>query len=264
MMPIAAAAQVNLDLFDTGFHSSTAIGQLEEMSGQSISRTSGSISYSSGSHYSNSGSTGAEAIREAKAKFKKPSPRTPKYHSSRPSKAQRKYARNLKRWNDRSKKTREQAASAQRYARTSNFKLKDVTPMPEKPSGTQIPRMIIRNNIPQHITLDYPVYRDTVWNKQSDGTLEGTVRQSKYFAFGAIPGEEGWFNELRFTNPSDKTISVRVEYEIKYGRDGRPVREHKVIHMPPRRINEPSVYNNSLGVYTDNSLRYRILNVTKL
>jgi hypothetical protein len=261
MMPIAAAAQVNLDLFDTGFHSSTAIGQLEEMSGQSISRTSGSISYSSGSHYSNSGSTGAEAIREAKAKFKKPSPRTPKYHSSRPSKAQRKYARNLKKWNSRSKKTREQA---QRYVRTSNFKLKDVQPLPEKPTKTPIPRMIIRNNIPQHITLDYPVYRDTVWNKQSDGTLEGTVRQSKYFAFGAIPGEEGWFNELRFTNPSDKTISVRVEYEIKYGRDGRPVREHKVIHMPPRRINEPSVYNNSLGVYTDNSLRYRILNVTKL
>ena len=261
MMPIAAAAQVNLDLFDTGFHSSSAIGQLEEMSGQSISRTSGSISYSSGSHYSNSGSTGAEAIREAKAKFKKPSPHTPKYHSSRPSKAQRKYARKLKKWNSQSKKTRE---LAQRYVRTSNFKLKDIKPLPEKPTETPIPRMIIRNNIPQHITLDYPVYRDTVWNKRPDGALEGTVRQSKYFAFGAIPGEAGWFNEFRFTNPTDKEISVRVEYELKYGRDGRPLSKSKIINMPPGRINEPSIYNNSLGVYTDSSIRYRILNVTVL
>ena len=263
LAPIAAAAQVNLDLFDTGFHSSTAIGQLEEMSGQSISSSSyssGSYTTSSGNYYS-SGTTGADAIREAKAKFKKPSPRTPKYHSSRPSKAQRKYARNLKKWNSRSKKTREQA---QRYVRTSNFKLKDVQPLPEKPTETPIPRMIIRNNIPQHITLDYPVYRDTVWNKQSDGTLEGTVRQSKYFAFGAIPGEEGWFNEFRFTNPTDKEISVRVEYELKYGRDGRPLSKSKIINMPPGRINEPSIYNNSLGVYTDSSIRYRILNVTVL
>lgn len=266
LMSFAAAAQVNTSLFDTGFHSSSAIGQLEEMSGQSISSSSyssGSYTTSSGNYYS-SGTTGADAIRGAKAKFKKPSTHTQKYRPSRPSKAEKEYARKLKRWNDRSKKTREQAASAQRYARTSNFKLKDVTLMPEKPSGTQIPRMMLRNNIPQHITRSYPVHRDTVWTKRPDGILEGTVQEINYFAFGAIPGEEGWFNELRFTNPSDKTISVRVEYEIKYGRDGRPVREHKVIHMPPRRINEPSVYNNSLGVYTDNSLRYRILNVTKL
>ncbi len=261
LLPFAAAAQVNLDLFDTGFHSSSAIGQLEEMSGQSVSTSSGSSYYSSGSYNYHSGTTGAEAIRDAKSKFKKPSPRPQKYRPPRPSKAQKEYARKLKKWNKRSEKTREQA---QRYTRTSNFKLKDIQPLPEKPSQTPIPRMVIRNNIPQHITLDYPVFRETVWNKRPDGTLEGTVRESKYFAFGAIPGEEGWFNELRFTNPSDKEISVKVEYEKKYGKDGSALREYKIIHMPPGRINEPSVYNNSLGVYTDDSIRYRILSVTKL
>ena len=263
LAPIAAAAQVNTDLFDTGFHSSTAIGQLEEMSGQSISRSSyspGSYSSSSGS-YTSSGTTGADAIRDAKSKFSKPSARTPKYRPSGPSRAQRKYARELKKWNKRSKKTREQA---QRYTRTGNFKLKDVQPLPEKPSQTPIPRMVIRNNVPQHITLDYPVLKDTAWSKRPDGMLEGTVRESKYFAFGAIPGEEGWFNEFRFTNPTDKEISIRVEYEMKYGRDGSTLHESRVIHMPPGRINEPSVYNNSLGVYTDKTFRYRILSVTRL
>ena len=263
LWPFAAAAQVNTDLFDTGFQSSTAIGQLEEMSGQSISSSSyspGSYSSSSGSYHS-SGTTGSEAIRDAKSKFKKPSARPQKYRSPRPSKAEKEYARKLKKWNDRSKKTREQA---QRYTRTSNFKLNNIQPLPEKPSATPIPRMVIRNNIPQHITLDYPVQKDIVWNKRPDGTLEGTVLESKYFAFGAIPGEKGWFNELRFTNPSDKEIIVKVEYELKYGRDGRTLRESKVIHMPPGRINEPSVYNNSLGVYSDKTWRYRILSVTKL
>ena len=263
LLPLAGLAQVNTDLFDTGFHSSTAIGQLEEMSGQSISRpsySSGSYSTSSGSSYSNSGTTGAEAIRNAKSKFKKPSStaRTPKYRPPRPSKAQKEYARKLKKWNARYRKTRE---NAQRYTRTSHY---DIRPLPERPSGTVIPRMVIPNNIPQHITLDYPVYRDTIWNKLPDGTLEGTVQESKYFAFGAIPGEEGWFNELRFTNPSGKEISIRVEYEVKYGKDGATRREYKVVHMPPARINEPSIYNNSLGVYTDNSARYRVLNVTRL
>ncbi len=264
LLPFAAAAQVNTDLFDTGFKSSTAIGQLEEMSGQSISGStynSGSYSTSSGNPYYNSGTTGADAIRDAKSKFKKPSPRPQKYRPPRPSKAEKKYARTLKKWNDRSKKTREQA---QRYARTNNFKLKDIQPLPEKPAETPIPRMVIRNNIPRHITLDFPVHKDTVWNKRPDGTLEGTERESKYFAFGAIPGEEGWFNEFRFTNPTDKEIIVKVEYELKYGRDGRTLRESKVIPLPPGRINEPSVYNNSLGVYTDKTLRYRILTVTKL
>ena len=266
LLPLAGLAQVNTDLFDTGFHSSTAIGQLEEMSGQSISRpsySSSSYSTSSGSSYSNSGTTGAEAIRNAKSKFKKPSStaRTPKYRPPRPSKAQKEYARKLKKWNTQSKKSRE---NAQRYTRTSHYKLKDIQPLQERPSGTVIPRMVIPNNIPQHITLDYPVYRDTIWNKLPDGTLEGTVQESKYFAFGAIPGEEGWFNELRFTNPSGKEISIRVEYEVKYGKDGATRREHKVVHMPPARINEPSIYNNSLGVYTDNSARYRVLNVTRL
>lgn len=264
LLPLAGWAQVNTDLFDTGFHSSTAIGQLEEMSGQSISRpsySSGSYSTSSGSSYSNSGTTGAEAIRNAKSKFNKPSSRTPKYRPPRPSKAQKAYARKLKKWNTQSKKSRE---NAQRYTRTSHYKLKDIQPLPERPSGTVIPRMVIPNNIPQHITLDYPVERDTVWNKLPDGTLEGTVQESKFFAFGAIPGEEGWFNELRFTNPSSKEISIRVEYEVKYGKDGAIRQEHKIVHMPPARINEPSVYSNSLGVYTDNSARYRVLNVTRL
>ena len=264
LLPLAGWAQVNTDLFDTGFHSSTAIGQLEEMSGQSISRpsySSGSYSTSSGSSYSNSGTTGAEAIRNAKSKFKKPSPRTPKYRPPRPTKAQKAYARKLRKWNARSRKTREKA---QRYARTSHFKLKDIKPLAENPSGTAIPRMVIRNNIPRHITLDYPVYRDTVWTKLPDGTLEGKVQESKYFAFGAIPGEEGWFNEFRFTNPTSKEISIRVEYEVKYGKDGATRQEHKIVHMPPARINEPSIYNNSLGVYTDNSIRYRVLNVTRL
>ncbi len=263
LVPVAAAAQVNLDLFDTGFHSSTAIGQLEEMSGQSISSSSyspGSYSSSSGSYHS-SGTTGSEAIRDAKSKFKKPSARSPKYRAPRPSKAQRKYANELKKWNKRSTKTREQA---QRYTHTSNFKLKNIQPLPEKPSATPIPRMVINSNIPQHITLDYPVQKDIVWNKRPDGTLQGTVMESKFFAFGAIPGEEGWFNEFRFTNPSDKEIIVKVEYEIKYGRDGNTLREYKVVHMPPGRINEPSVYNNSLGIYTDKTFRYRILSVTKL
>ena len=271
LMPLLSRAQVNTDLFDTGFHSNTAIGQLEEMSGQSISGSSySSSSYSissSSSSYHSSGTTGADAIRNAKGKFKKPSSKikTPKYHTPRPSKAEREYARKLDKWNSRSKKTREQAQSAQqRYARTSNYKLKNIRPLPENPSGTQIPRMIIRNNVPQHITLDYPVFKDTVWNKLPDGRLEGIVRECKYFAFGAIPGEEGWFNEFRFTNPTEKEITVRVEYEVKYGKDGTTWRETKTIHMPPARINEPSVYNNSLGVYTDESLRYRILNVTKL
>ena len=264
LLPLAGWAQVNTDLFDTGFHSSTAIGQLEEMSGQSISRpsySSSSYGTSSSSSYSSSGTTGADAIRDAKSKFKKPGGRTPKYRPPRPSKAQKAYARKLKKWNTQSKKSRE---NAQRYTRTSHYKLKDIQPLPERPSGTVIPRMVIPNNIPQHITLDYPVERDTVWNKLPDGTLEGTVQESKFFAFGAIPGEEGWFNELRFTNPSSKEISIRVEDEVKYGKDGATRREHKVVHMPPARINEPSVYNNSLGVYTDNSIRYRILNVTRL
>lgn len=264
LWPFAAAAQVNLSLFDTGFHSSTAIGQLEEISGQRVSTSSYNSYYNSGTTHHYSGTTGADAIKDAKSKFKKPSARPQKYRPPRPSKAQKAYARKLKKWNDRSKKKREQAVSVQRYARTSNFKLKNVRPLPEKSSGTPIPRMIIINNIPKHITLDYPVHRDTVWNKRSDGTLEGTVRESKYFAFGAIPGEEGWFNEFRFTNPSDKEIIVKVEYELKYGRDGKTLREQKVIHMPPGRINEPSIYNNSLGVYTQNSWRYRILNVTRL
>ena len=100
LLPLAGWAQVNTDLFDTGFHSSTAIGQLEEMSGQSISRpsySSSSYSTSSGSSYSNSGTTGAEAIRNAKSKFNKPSSRTPKYRPPRPSKAQKEYAEYLKR-----------------------------------------------------------------------------------------------------------------------------------------------------------------------
>ena len=264
LWPFAAAAQVNLSLFDTGFHSSTAIGQLEEISGQRVSTSSYNSYYNSGTTHHYSGTTGADAIKDAKSKFKKPSARPQKYRPPRPSKAQKAYARKLKKWNDRSKKKREQAVSVQRYARTSNFKLKNVRPLPEKSSGTPIPRMIIINNIPKHITLDYPVHRDTVWNKRSDGTLEGTVRESKYFAFGAIPGEEGWFNEFRFTNPSDKEIIVRVEYELKYGRAGKTLRKTQTIHMPPGRINEPSIYNNSLGVYTDNSIRYRILNVTRL
>ena len=196
LWPFAAAAQVNLSLFDTGFHASTAIGQLEEMSGQSVSTSSYNSYYNSGTTHHYSGTTGADAIKDAKSKFKKPSARPQKYRPPRPSKAQKAYARKLKKWNDRSKKKREQAVSAQRYARTSNFKLKNVRPLPEKSSGTPIPRMIIINNIPKHITLDYPVHRDTVWNKRSDGTLEGTVRESKYFAFGAIPGEEGWFKNM--------------------------------------------------------------------
>ena len=270
LLPLATWAQVNTDLFDMGFHTNSAIGQLEEMSGQSISGSSYSgSSYSgstSGSSYHSSGTTGANAIRDAKSNFKKPSSKikTPKYRPPRPSKAERERARKLDKWNTRSKKTREQAQNAQRYARTSNYKLKDLTPLPEHASATPIPRMIIRNNVPQHITLDYPVFKDTVWNKLPNGMLEGTVRESKYFAFGAIPGEEGWFNEFRFTNPTEKELTVRVEYEVKYGKDGTTCRETKTVHMPPARINEPSVYNNSLGVYTDDSLRYRILNVTKL
>ena len=266
LLPLSALAQVNTDLFDTGFHTGSAIGQLEEMSGQSVHRPSSynsGSSTNSGSSYS-SGTTGAEAVRNAKSKFKKPSAKTPKYRPPRPSKAEKERARKLDKWNTRSKKTRERAESAQRYARTSNYKLKDIQPMQENASGTQIPRMIIRNNVPQHITLDYPVFRDTVWTKLPSGMLEGKVRESKYFAFGAIPGEEGWFNEFRFTNPTDKEITVRVEYEVKYGRDGIVRSEHKIVHMPPARINEPSVYNNSLGVYTDDSIRYRILNVTRL
>ena len=265
LLPLSAGAQVNTDLFDTGFHSNSAIGQLEEMSGQSISSSSNTSSstpyYSSSTPYYSSGTTGADAVRDAKSKFKKPSARTPKYRAPRPSKAQREYARKVKKWNARSGKTRE---SARRYTRTSRFKLKNVQPLTENLLGTAIPRMAIPSNIPRHITLDYIVHRDTVWNKLPDGTLEGRVQESKYFAFGAIPGEEGWFNELRFTNPSSKEISVRVEYEVKYGKDGATQREQKIVHMPPARINEPSVYNNSLGVYTDNSTRYRILNVTKL
>jgi hypothetical protein len=267
LLPLAAWAQVNTDLFDTGFHSSSAIGQLEEMSGQSISGSSygsGIYSTSSGNPHYNSGTTGADAVRNAKSKFRKPSARIPKYRPPRPSRAQREYAGKLKKWNSRSRKTREAAENAQRYSRTSNFKLKDVRPLPENPLGAAIPRMVIPRNIPRHITLDYPVHRDTVWTKLPDGTLEGKVQVSKYFAFGAIPDEEGWYNELRFTNPSSKEISVRVEYELKYGKDGAIRKEHKIVHMPPVRINEPSVYNNSLGVYTDQSTRYRILNVTML
>ncbi len=268
LSPLLGWAQVNGDLFDTGFHSSSAIGQLEEISSQKVGSSSydtGAYNTSSGtsSHYS-SGTTGADAVRDAKSKFKKPSPRRVSHSSSRLSKAQRKYSRKLKKWNTRSRKVRENAQSAQRYARTRNFKLKDVLPQPEHSSGTVIPVMMIPNNIPRHITLDYPVYRDTLWNKLPDGTLEGTVRESKYFAFGAIPGEEGWFNEFRFTNPSDREITLKVEYEVKYGRDGSTRRESKTIHMPSSRINEPSVYNNSLGIYTDKSPRYRILNVTRL
>lgn len=269
LLPLTTLAQVNTDLFDTGFHSSSAIGQLEEMSGQSISSSSySSSSYSSSGHsYHSSGTTGADAIMNAKSKFSKPSKpsaKTRTYSHSRPSKAERERARKLEKWNSRSKKIREKAESAQRYSRTSNYKLKDLQPLPENPSETPIPRMIIRNNVPQHITLDYPVARDTVWNKLPDGRLEGTVRECKYFAFGAIPGEEGWFNEFRFSNPTSKEISIRVEYEIKYGRDGATRRESKIVNIPPARINEPSVYNNSLGVYTDDSARYRILNVTQL
>ena len=264
LLPLSVWAQVNTDLFDTGFRSSSAIGQLEEMSGQSVSRSnysSGNYSTSSGSSYYSSGSTGADAIRDAKSKFKKPSARTPKDRPPQQSRAQKEYARKLKKWNARSKKTRE---NARRYARTSHFKLKNVQPLAENTSGTAIPRMVIPNNIPRHITLDYPVYRDTVWNKLPDGTLEGKVQDCNYFSFGAIPGEEGWFNEFRFTNPTSKEITVKVEYEVKYGKDGTTRREHKVVHMPPARINEPSIYNNSLGVYTDNSIRYRFLNVTRL
>ena len=264
LLPLASWAQVNTDLFDTGFHSSSAIGQLEEMTGQSVggsSYSSESYSTSSGNPCYSSGSTGADTIRDAKGKFKKPSVRTPEYRPPRPSRAQKEYARKLKKWNGRSRKIRE---SAQSYTRTGRFKLKDVQPLRENPSGTTVPRMVIPNNIPRHITLDYPVYRDTVWNKLPDGTLEGKVQESRYFAFGAIPGEDGWFNELRFTNPSGKEISIRVEYEVKYGKDGATRQAHKIVHMPPARINEPSVYNNSLGVYTDNSIRYRILNVTRL
>ena len=263
LWPFAAAAQVNLSLFDTGFHASTAIGQLEEMSGQRVSTSSYNSYYNSGTTHHYSGTTGADAIKDAKSKFKKPSStaRTPKYRPPRPSKAQKEYARKLKKWNARYRKTRE---NAQRYTRTSHYKLKDIRPLAENLAGTAVPRMVISNNIPKHITLDYPVYRDTIWNKLPDGTLEGTVQESKFFAFGAIPGEEGWFNELRFTNPSGKEISIRVEFEVKYGKDGATRREHKVVHMPPARINEPSIYNNSLGVYTDNSIRYRVLNVTRL
>lgn len=264
LVPFAAAAQVNTDLFDTGFQSSTAIGQLEEMSGQSISgsaHNSGTYGSTSGNTNYSSGTTGADAIRGAKAKFKKPSARPKTERAPRPTVAEKKYAQKVKRWNSSSKKTREQA---QRYTRTSNFKLKDIRPVTENPSQTPILRMVISNNIPQHITLDYPVHSDTVWSKRPDGTLEGTVRQSKYFAFGAIPGEAGWFNEFRFTNPTDKDVSVKVEYEIKYGKDGVIRSESRIINMPAGRINEPSIYNNSLGVYTDNSIRYRILNVTKL
>ena len=264
LLPLMGWAQVNTDLFDTGFHSSSAIGQLEEMTGQSVSSSSySSSSYgaSSGSSYSSSGTTGADAVRNAKSKFNKPSSRTPKYRPPRPSKAQKEYARRLKKWNARYRKSRE---NAQRYTRTSHYKLKDIQPLPENLLGTTIPRMVIPDNIPRHITRDYPVFRDTLWRKLPDGTLEGTVQECKYFAWGAIPGEDGWFNEFRFTNPSNKEISIRVEFEVKYGKDGETRREHKVVHMPPARINEPSIYNNSLGVYTDNSIRYRILNVTRL
>lgn len=264
MLPLVGRAQVNLDLFDTGFHSSSAIGQLEEMTGQSVSGStysSGSYSTSSGNSYYSSGTTGADAIRDAKSKFKKPSARTPKYRPPRPSRAQKEYARKLKKWNTKSKKIRE---NAQRYTRTSFFKLKDIKPLAENPSGTAIPRMVIPNNIPRHITLDYPVYRDTVWNKLPDGTLEGKVQECKYFAFGAIPGEDGWFNEFRFTNHTSREYTVKVKYEVKYGKDGATRQESKIVHIPPARVNEPSVYNNSLGVYTDNSIRYRILNVTRL
>ena len=266
LLPLSAGAQVNTDLFDTGFHSRSAIGQLEEMSGRSVSgssyRSMGNNA-SSGNSYNSSGTTGADAVRDAKSKFKKPSAKVPKYRPPKPSKAEKAYARKLKKWNSQSRKAREQAESAQRYARTSNFKLKNIQPMSENLPDTTVPRLVIQNNVPRHITLDYPVSKDTVWKKLPDGTLEGIVQESKYFAFGAIPGEDGWFNELRFTNPSDKEVSVRVEYEVKYGKDGIPRREHKTVHMPPARINEPSVYNNSLGVYTDESIRYRILSVTK-
>ena len=263
LLPLSVLAQVNTDLFDTGFRSSTAIGQLEEMSGRSVSSSSGTASYSSGSsnYYYSSGTTGADAVRDAKSKFKKPSAKVPKYRPPKPSKAEKAYARKLKKWNSQSRK---QAESAQRYARTSNFKLKNIQPLSENLPDTTVPRLVIQNNVPRHITLDYPVSKDTVWKKLPDGTLEGTVQESKYFAFGAIPGEDGWFNEFRFTNPSDKEVSVRVEYEVKEGKDGTPRRKNKTVHMPPARINEPSVYNNSLGVYTDESIRYRILSVTKL
>lgn len=264
LLPLSAWAQVNTDLFDTGFRSSSAIGQLEEMTGQSVSGStysSGSYSASYGSAYYSSGTTGADAVRDAKSKFRKPSSRTPKYRPPRPSKAQKEYARNLKKWNARSKKIRE---SAQRYTRTSHFKLKNVQPLAENPSGSAIPRMLIPNNVPKHITLDYIVYKDTVWTKLPDGTLEGKVQECKYFAFGAIPGEEGWFNEFRFTNSTSKEITVKVEYEVKYGKDGATRQENKIVQIPPARINEPSIYNNSLGVYTDNSTRYRIINVSRL
>ena len=118
LWPFAAAAQVNLSLFDTGFHASTAIGQLEEMSGQSVSTSSYNSYYNSGTTHHYSGTTGADAIKDAKSKFKKPSARPQKFRPPRPSKAQKEYARKLKKWNDRSKKKREQAVSVQRYART--------------------------------------------------------------------------------------------------------------------------------------------------
>ena len=107
LWPFAAAAQVNLSLFDTGFHASTAIGQLEEMSGQSVSTSSYNSYYNSGTTHHYSGTTGADAIKDAKSKFKKPSARPQKYRPPRPSKAQKAYARKLKKWNDRSKKKRE-------------------------------------------------------------------------------------------------------------------------------------------------------------
>ncbi len=267
LLPLVAGAQVNTDLFDTGTRSRSAIGQLEEMSGRSVSRSSGSSSSygsSSGNSYYDSGTTGATAVRDAKSKFKKPSGRSSNYRAPRPTKAEKEYARKVKKWNAGSKKQREAATKAQRYARTSHFKLKNVQPMPEGSAETVIPRMFIQNNVPRHITLDYPVRKDTVWNKLPDGTLEGKIRESKYFAFGAIPGEEGWFNEFRFTNPFDEEIIVKVEYQIKDGKDGKIRSEYKIVHLPPFRINEPSVYNNSLGLYTDRSARYRILTVTQL